>query len=29
MKREDIPKHLRHLEDWKLKALFYLFRSPK
>jgi hypothetical protein len=27
MKREDIPKHLRHLEDWKLKALFYLFRA--
>jgi len=26
MKREDIPKHLRHLEEWRLKALFYLFR---
>ena len=23
MKREDIPKHLRHLTDEKLKALFY------
>ena len=29
MKRKDIPKHLRHLEEWKLRALFYLFRSPK
>jgi hypothetical protein len=28
MKREDIPKHLRHLEEWRLKALFYLFRTP-
>jgi len=27
MKREDIPQHLRHLEDWKFKALFYLFRA--
>lgn len=27
MKREDIPKHLRHLEEWRLKALFYLFRA--
>jgi hypothetical protein len=27
MKREDIPKHLRHLTDEKLKALFYLFRG--
>ena len=27
MKREDIPKHLRHLEEWKLRALFYLFRA--
>ena len=28
MKREDIPKHLRHLSDEALKALFYLFRKP-
>ena len=28
MKREDIPKHLRHLTKEKLKALFYLFRKP-
>jgi len=21
-----IPKHLRHLSEWRLKALFYLFR---
>jgi len=28
MKREDIPKHLRHLTDEKLKALFHLFRQP-
>ena len=27
MKRQDIPKHLRHLTDEKLKALFYLFRG--
>lgn len=28
MKREDIPKHLRHLSDEALKGLFYLFRAP-
>jgi len=28
MKREDIPKHLRHLTIEQLKALFYLFRKP-
>jgi len=28
MKREDIPKHLRHLTKEKLKALFHLFRNP-
>jgi hypothetical protein len=22
-----IPKHLRHLSEWRLKALFYLFRG--
>jgi len=27
MDRNDIPKHLRHLEEWRLKALFYLFRA--
>jgi hypothetical protein len=27
MNRNDIPKHLRHLSDEKLKALFYLFRA--
>ena len=25
--RRKIPKHLRHLSEDKLKALFYLFRS--
>jgi len=28
MKREDIPKHLRHLTEEQLKALFHLFRNP-
>jgi hypothetical protein len=28
MKREDIPKHLRHLTKEQLKALFHLFRNP-
>jgi len=27
MDRNNIPKHLRHLTDEKLKALFYLFRG--
>jgi len=22
-----IPQHLRHLEEWRLRALFYLFRG--
>ena len=22
-----IPEHLRHLSEWRLKCLFYLFRS--
>ena len=22
-----IPKHLQHLPEWKLRCLFYLFRS--
>ena len=22
-----IPKHLRHLSEWRLRALFYLFRA--
>jgi len=26
MKREDIPKHLRHLTDEQLKLLFRLFK---
>jgi len=25
--RTKIPKHLRHLSEWRLKALFYLFRG--
>jgi len=25
--REKIPSHLRHLEEWKIRALFYLFRG--
>jgi hypothetical protein len=25
--RLEIPIHLRHLEEWRLKALFYLFRA--
>ena len=25
--RTKIPVHLRHLEEWRLKALFYLFRA--
>mgnify|MGYP003113046477 CR=1 FL=1 len=24
--RTKIPVHLRYLEEWRLKALFYLFR---
>ena len=28
MKREDIPKHLRHPTEEQLKALFHLFRNP-
>lgn len=27
MDRNNIPKHLRHLTDEKLKALLYLFRG--
>jgi hypothetical protein len=22
-----VPKHLQHLSEWRLRALFYLFRS--
>ena len=22
-----IPKHLRHLSEWRLRSLFYLFRG--
>ena len=25
--RSKIPEHLRHLSEWRLKALFYLFRG--
>ena len=25
--RRKIPAHLRHLSEWRLKALFYLFRG--
>ena len=25
--RRRIPKHLRHLSEWRLRALFYLFRG--
>jgi len=25
--RTKIPEHLRHLSEWRLKCLFYLFRS--
>ncbi len=25
--RTKIPKHLRHLSDWRLKCLFYIFRA--
>ena len=25
--RNKIPEHLRHLSEWRLKALFYLFRG--
>jgi hypothetical protein len=27
MDRNNIPKHLRHLTEEQLKALFYLFRG--
>jgi hypothetical protein len=25
--RTKIPSHLRHLSEWRLRALFYLFRG--
>ena len=25
--RSKIPEHLRHLSEWRLKCLFYLFRA--
>ncbi len=25
--RNKIPPHLRHLSEWRLRALFYLFRA--
>ena len=25
--RTKIPPHLRHLSEWRLRALFYLFRG--
>ncbi len=25
--RNKIPPHLRHLSEWRLQALFYLFRG--
>ena len=25
--RTKIPQHLRHLSEWRLRALFYLFRG--
>jgi hypothetical protein len=25
--RTKIPPHLRHLSEWRLRALFYLFRA--
>ena len=25
--RRTIPAHLRHLSEWRLRALFYLFRA--
>jgi hypothetical protein len=24
-----IPKHLQHLSEWRLRALFYLFRPRR
>ena len=25
--RKELPKHLRHLSEWRLRCLFYIFRA--